>query len=60
MQYGHPLNLSAAASGMALHAAVERGNPADSSRRSPRIGRHAELYREVPVGSGGGTAPAVA
>ena len=48
VQYGHKVNLGSGASGLVFDAVVEAGNPADSSRCLPMIGRHAAIYGSVP------------
>ena len=48
IQYGHKLNLSTGRSGMVLDVVIESGNPADSDRFIPLIGRHIEHYGKAP------------
>jgi len=47
-EYGHKLNLTTGRSGLLLDISIERGNPADSERLLPMLGRHKLIYGSVP------------
>lgn len=47
-EYGHKLNLTTGRSGMILDLVIEAGNPADSDRLLPMLGRHIDLYGQAP------------
>ena len=46
--YGHKINLATGRSGLVLDVVVEDGNPADSARCLPMLGRHIEHYGVAP------------
>ena len=46
--YGHKSNLATGRSGLVLDVVVEDGNPADSARCLPMLGRHIEHYGVAP------------
>ena len=46
--YGHKINLATGRSGLVLDVVVEDGNPADSMRCLPMLGRHIEHYGVAP------------
>ena len=48
VQYGHKLNLTTGRSGLILDLVIEAGNPADSERLLPMLGRHIALYGAAP------------
>jgi len=48
VEYGHKLNLAAGKSGMILDLVIETGNPADSDRLLPMLGRHIAFYGQAP------------
>jgi transposase, IS5 family len=48
VDYGHKLNLTAGKSGLILDLVIEAGNPADSERLLPMLGRHIAFWGAVP------------
>jgi transposase, IS5 family len=48
VDYGHKLNLTAGKSGLILDLVIEPGNPADSERLLPMLGRHIAFWGAVP------------
>jgi transposase, IS5 family len=47
-RYGHKICLTSGASGIVIHASVERGNPADSSMTVKMIDAQIDLYGRAP------------
>ncbi len=46
--YGHKVNLASGPSGLITDLVVEEGNPADSARAVPMVGRQGQIYGRPP------------